>query len=84
MIELLARACQCLGMHGYFFGGFYKGVLKGLLGGIPLLIPQILHDLNIQKYHNSQGIMYLGSCRMFSIPRRSLDYGSYSPKEYEP
>ena len=29
---------------------------------------KILHDLSIlYQYHNSQCIMYLGSCRMFSI-----------------
>ena len=26
---------------------------------------KILHDLNVLQYYNSQGIRYLGSCRMF-------------------
>ena len=35
-----------------------------------LLILKNLHDLNILLHHNSQGIRYLGSCRMFSIHSR--------------
>ena len=34
-----------------------------------LLILKILHDLNIQYSYYSQFIMYLGSCRIFSIHR---------------
>ena len=33
------------------------------------LILKILHDLSILQSHNSQGIRYLGSCRIFSIHR---------------
>ena len=31
-----------------------------------------LHDLNILQSYNSQGIRYLGSCRIFSIHRSSV------------
>ena len=34
----------------------------------------ILHDLNILEYHYSQGIRYLGSCRIFSIYRREAQH----------
>ena len=34
-----------------------------------LLILKILHDPSILGYHYSQGIRYLGSCRIFSIHR---------------
>ena len=37
-----------------------------------LLILKILHDLNIQWYHNSHCIRYLGSCRISSIHRISI------------
>ena len=32
-----------------------------------LLILTILHDLNMLQFHNSEGIRYLLSCRVFSI-----------------
>ena len=34
-----------------------------------LLILKILHDFNKLEYHYSQGLGYLGSCRIFSIHR---------------
>ena len=34
-----------------------------------LLILQILHDLSILKHHYSQGLTYLGSCRISIIHR---------------
>ena len=34
-----------------------------------LLILKILHDLSILQYHYSQGLVYLGSCRILSIHR---------------
>ena len=34
-----------------------------------LLILKILHDFTILLYHNSEGLKYLGSCRIFSIHR---------------
>ena len=37
--------------------------------GLLLLMLKILHDLSIVEYHNSQGLGYLGSCRIFSIHR---------------
>ena len=39
------------------------------------LMLRILHDLSILLYHNSQGIGYLGSCRIFRIHRRVQSLG---------
>ena len=36
-------------------------------GWLLLVILEILHDPRILQYHNSQGLRYLGSCRIFSI-----------------
>ena len=34
-----------------------------------LLMLKILHDLSVLQYYNSQGIRYLGSCRILKIHR---------------
>ena len=48
-----------------------KGMEERREGGRKgLLIHKILHDLIIPYDHNSQGLEYLGLCRMFCIPRR--------------
>ena len=38
-----------------------------------LLILKVLHDLHILQHHKFQDIRCPGSCRSFSIHRRSLD-----------
>ena len=44
------------------------GIMQGVIGS-----SQKKHGLSILPYHNSQGTRYLGPCRFFASPLRSLD-----------